>query len=229
MSDLLESDKAGFMGHVFNFNTQSKHEMMNVVQYAVTAIIPVVILNKIIQRFVPEVDEEKGSLEIGIEVIIQIILMFLGMFFIDRLITFVPTYSELKYPLFDVTSITLSVLMITMSLQTRLGGKVSILTDRVMELWSESSDKKKKIKNVKTSQPISQQQQQQQQQPPPPSQYPGSTSIGSLPDVNYDAMYQQQPTPLVGASQPGAGMESMESMEPIAANSGGGSAFGSLF
>jgi len=49
-----------------------------------------------------------------------------------------------------------------MSLQTKLGEKVSILADRVMELWDgTSSDKKKKAgKNgaVKVSQPISGQQ-----------------------------------------------------------------------
>jgi len=41
--------------------------------------------------------------------------------------------------------------------------------------------------------------------------------------VNYDAMYQQQPTPLVDAATPGM----IESMEPMAANTSG--SFGSPF
>ena len=57
----------------------------------------------------------------------------------------------------------------------------------------------------------------------------GSTSISALPQAqtqqmpNYDQMYQQDSTPLVGAATPGA-----ESFEPMAANAGGG-AFGSAF
>jgi hypothetical protein len=43
-----------------------------------------------------------------------------------------------------------------------------------------------------------------------------------LPD--YNQMYQQDSTPLVGAATPGT-----ETFEPMAANSGGGGAFGSAF
>ena len=48
--------------------------------------------------------------------------------------------------------------MITMSLQTKLGEKVAILVDRIVELWDgKPSNKKKGGKNgaVKVSQPIS--------------------------------------------------------------------------
>ena len=38
--------KTGFFKHVFNFNDESKSEMLNIVQYAVLALIPVIILNK---------------------------------------------------------------------------------------------------------------------------------------------------------------------------------------
>jgi hypothetical protein len=43
-----------------------------------------------------------------------------------------------------------------------------------------------------------------------------------LPD--YNQMYQQDSTPLVGAATPGT-----ETFEPMAANAGGGGAFGSAF
>lgn len=222
MSDLLEtSDKNGFVGHVFNFNANAKEEMMNIVQYAVLAIIPVVLLNKSIQRFIPDVDDEKSSLEIGVEVLVQVVIMFLGIFFIDRLVTFVPTYSTKKYESLSVINITLSMLVITLSLQTRLGEKVSILADRVGEMWSGEPKKKKKKKGGQSQ---GGGQAQQQQSAPQQMAPPGSTSIGALPAVNYDAMYQQQPTPMVGAAEP-SGM--MEGMEPMAANTGG--SFGSAF
>jgi hypothetical protein len=72
-------------------------------------------------KYVPESDDKKGSLEISAEIVIQIIVMFIGLLIIHRLITFVPTYSGSKYPDSHIIQIILSVLIITMSLQTKLG------------------------------------------------------------------------------------------------------------
>jgi hypothetical protein len=223
--------KNGFFKHVFNFDEQSKAEMLNVVQYAVLALIPVVILNKIMQRYVPEADDEKGSIEISAEILAQVIAMFLVMLIIHRIITFVPTYSGEKYAEFNLTHIILAMLVIILSLQTKLGEKVSILVDRLIELWEGPKDTKKgKGKgNVKVSQPISQNQLAINQS----INSMGSTSISSLPPVqtqqlpDYNQMYQQDSTPLVGAATPG--MEGMNSMEPVAANAGGMGSFGGAF
>ena len=203
--------KPGFFKHVFNFNDDSKSDMMNIVQYAAIALLPVVILNKAMQRFVPEADDDKGNVEIVAEIIGQVFIMFLGILIIHRIITFIPTYSGSKYANFDVTNIILAMLVIILSLQTKLGEKVSIIVDRVMELWEGPKDTKKKGKkgqgNVKVSQPISQGQSAVVNIPMMTS--PGTTSINSLPSgqqqpqQDYNNMYQQDNTPLVGAASPG--------------------------
>ena len=227
--------KTGFFKHVFNFNDESKSEMLNIVQYAVLALIPVIILNKLTQRFIPEADDEKGSIEIVAEILAQVIAMFLFILMIHRIITFVPTYSGEKYAEFSVTSIILAMLVIILSLQTKLGEKVSIIVDRIMELWNGPADVKKGKKgNVKVTQPISQNQMAMNQSLNSVgvnSGMMGSTSISSLPQnsptqqlPDYNQMYQQDSTPLVGAANPG-----MESFEPMAANAGGGGSFGSAF
>jgi hypothetical protein len=120
LSDSSSSSKPGFFKHVFNFDDDSKSEILNIIQYSLIGIIPVVILNKAMQRYVPEADDEKGSVELLAEIIIQIIVMFLGILLTNRIITFIPTYSGTKYPEFSVTYIILAVLVITMSLQTKL-------------------------------------------------------------------------------------------------------------
>ena len=227
--------KPGFFKHVFNFNDDSKNDMMNIVQYAAIALVPVVILNKAMQRFVPEADDEKGNVEILAEVVGQVFIMFLGMLIIHRIITFIPTYSGSKYANFDVTNIILAMLVIILSLQTKLGEKVSIIVDRVMELWEGPKDTKKKGKkgqgNVKVSQPISQGQSAVVNIPMMTS--PGTTSINSLPSgqqqpqQDYNNMYQQDNTPLVGAASPG--MEGFGGGGVMAANEGGGGAWGSAF
>jgi hypothetical protein len=190
---------------------------------------------------VPESDDRKGSLELSAEIIIQIIVTFMGLLIIHRIITFIPTYSETKYPEFHIVYIVLAVLMITMSLQTKLGEKVSVLVDRAMELWDGKSDAKKKNgKNtVRVSQPISGQVTGQPMNNPAMTQslYTDGTAISSLPTndsgsqmqaqqlPNYDAMYKQNTTPLVGAATPGISQESFG--EPMAASEVLGGSFGS--
>jgi len=191
--------KPGFFKHVFNFNDDSKSEMMNIVQYAVLALIPVIMMNKAMQKYVPEADDEKGNVELLAEIVGQIIIMFLGILIIHRIITFIPTYSNQKYVDFSVTNIILAMLVIVLSLQTKLGEKVSIIVDRLMEVWDGPKDKKKGKKgqgSVKVSQPISQNNTAM-------NQSLGSTSINSLPQQeqqptqqqpDYNNMYQQDAT-----------------------------------
>lgn len=233
-----DDSNKNFFKHVFNFDDDSKSEILNIIQYALIAIIPVVILNKTIGKYVPESDEKKGSLEITAEIIIQIIVTFMGLLLIHRIITFIPTYSGAKYPEFNIVFIILAILMITMSLQTKLGEKVSVLVDRIMELWDGTSDKKRKNgkNNVKVSQPISGQISGQQMNNAAISQslYTDGTAISSLPTnesggessqqlPNYNAMYKQDSTPLVGAASP-----AQESFGPVAASEFlGGGGFGS--
>ena len=233
-------DSKGFLKHVFNFDDDSKYDLLNIIQYAMIALIPVIILNKSMSTYVPEADEKKSSIELSAEIIIQIIVMFIGLLIIHRVITFVPTYSGVKYPDFNIVFIILAVLMITLSLQTKLGEKVSILFDRLMDLWNgtDSTKKKGKSGNVKVTQPIAGQQMggsiTGQVMPQTQSTYTDGTSINSLPTSsststqqlpNYDNMYKEQNTPLVNAATPG-GMEGFQ--EPMAANAVlGGGAFGS--
>jgi hypothetical protein len=247
LTESSSSSKPGFFKHVFNFDSDSKAEMLNIIQYAILALIPIIILNKLMQKYIPEADEEKGSLEISAEVLLQVIIIVLGIFFVDRLVTFVPTYSGIKYLDFSVTTVVIATLLILLSLQTKLGEKISLLFDRVMELWdgpSDKDDKKKKSKgkgSVKVSQPISGQGQQQMQQQPSPDQsaqlqslYGGSTPINQLPSSStstqqlpdYNAMYNQaDQNPLQNAATPGFG----DSMIMAANEALGGSAFGSNF
>jgi hypothetical protein len=227
-------DSKSFFKHVFNFDDDSKSDILNIMQYSLIALLPVVILNKTMSKYVPEADDKKSSLELSAEIIIQIIIMFIGLLLIHRIITFVPTYSGVKYPDFNIVFIILAVLMITLSLQTKLGEKVSILVDRVIELWEGKQDDKKKNKNgkqtnVKVTQPISGQITGQAAMNQ--AMYTDGTSINSLPTStttntvtqqlpNYDNMYRQDTTPLVNAATPG--QTEGYSNEPIPASEFGG-------
>jgi hypothetical protein len=236
--DASDDSKKSFIKHVFNFDDDSKSEILNITQYAIIAIIPVIILNKTIGKYVPEADDKKSSLEISAEVLIQMLVTFMGLFLVHRGITYVPTYSGVKYPEFNIIYNILIFLMITLSLQTKIGEKVSILVDRVYELWEGKPNKKNskngKQPNVKVSQPISGQvlNQNMNQSAMNQAMYSDGTSISSLPSggdtqqtPNYDNMYRQDTTPLVNAATPGLAEGFVN--EPMAANSVLGGGFGS--
>ena len=238
-SNNLENNSS-FLKHVFNFDDTGKSEMLNIVQYATLSIIPIIFLNKIIQKFIPEADDTKGSFELLAEILAQIMAMFIGIIFINRVVTYLPTYSGVKYMEINLVNIVLGFLMIVFSLQTKLGEKANIILARIIELWDGTPAQKKTQKQgqpasgaVRVTQPIS-----------PPMHQPSqadtlsSSAIGLLPqgqpgmptsaptqqqpDTNFQQMYAGPNNPLVDAAN--------ISMEPMAANEAlGGSAFGGLF
>ena len=147
MDILQESRDSGrtFLSHVFSTTEEGKAEVMNVVQYAVLALIPVFILNKLIQRFIPEADLEKSSLELSIEILIQMSVIFIGVILIHRIVTFIPTYSGFRYENLSLVHAVIPFLVIILSIQSKLGLKANILYERILELWNGPSvdDKKK--------------------------------------------------------------------------------------
>jgi hypothetical protein len=147
LQETKDIHKKGFFSHVFSTTEEGKAEILNVVQYAVLGVIPIVLLNKTIQRFIPEADTDNSTLELLAEIFIQLVIMFCGIVLIHRMITYVPTYSGFKYESLTLTNVVLAFLIIVLSIQTKIGIKVNILVDRALELWNGPSDER--VKNVK--------------------------------------------------------------------------------
>lgn len=152
---LNEPVKQSFFKTVFNFDEDSRAEYLNVAQYTVMAIIPILLLNKAVGYVMPMVDENKGSLELSLEVIIQSILLFIGILIINKAIRYFPTYSGMNYQPMDMLSLVPMFLVIMLSLQTRIGQKSAIVVDRTMEIISDKTGvdlDNKKVKDQKRKQ-----------------------------------------------------------------------------
>lgn len=225
--DILQEAKdihrKSFLGHVFSTTEEGKAEILNVVQYATLGVIPIVILNKLIQRFLPEADTEKSSLELLVEVFIQLIVMFCGIIVIHRIISYIPTYSGFKYENLTLTNVILAFLIIVLSIQTKLGIKVNILVDRIAELWNGPSQSKqgKGSGNRGGSTHTISQSDYIDNSPLQGDMYPPAPIVTSKPSGGggYDQMR--------GASSGTAQMSDYSG--PMAANSVLGGSFGSLF
>ena len=150
--------KKTFLSHVFSMTEESNAEVLNVIQYSTLGVLPIIVLNKSIQRFIPEADPDSSSIELLAEIFIQLVIMFVGIIIIHRVITYIPTYSGFKYENLNLTNVILAFLVIVLSIQTKLGLKVNILLDRAMELWNGPTlEKKEGMKNkMKVSKPVSQ-------------------------------------------------------------------------
>jgi hypothetical protein len=218
-----------FLSHVFSTTEESKAEILNVVQYASMGVIPIVLLNKLIQRFIPEADPESSTLEIVVEIFLQLIVMFCGMIVIHRAITFFPTYSGFKYETLTLTNVVLAFLIIVLSIQTKMGIKVNILVDRALELWNGSSYEEKRgaRRNVRTSSPVSQHAHSQADYLDNSQVQSGTFPPAPVATTKQNSLMETYDNMLGGGAHRGMPAQS-DYMGPMAANSLLGGSFGSF-
>lgn len=185
-----------FFSHVFNFEQESRNQMINIAQYTVFSIVFITLLNRFVQDYMPEVDKDKGSVAIFVEISIQCIVLFLGIVFIHRIITFIPSVSGAKYADQNVIAIILPTLILLLG-TSKLGEKVSILVDRLTG--------QQPVKKAPTQ--------------PSLSILPKSQTVNPInsPEPDFNTMFAGPNTPLVNAASPG----SQESFEPMPSNFSG--------
>ena len=131
----VSKEDLNFISYVFNFDDENKTNMLNMLQYVALALIPIVIILKLIKNYVPEEDDSKGSAEILVEVLGQLIIIFLAIWFVDKMIRFFPTYTGVAYHKLNELCFVIPFLILLVTMQTKVGAKINILFDRVMELW----------------------------------------------------------------------------------------------
>jgi hypothetical protein len=131
-----EGSKRGssFVDHVFRLDEQQQGILLNIVQYTIIGFVPILIMLYLVRTYVPEPDDHKATVMILVEIIGQILFMFVFIYFIHRVITYVPTYSGYRYSEFNFTTTILGILMILLSIKTKLGEKVQIIVERAIEL-----------------------------------------------------------------------------------------------
>ena len=78
--DIAKEVKPTFLNHMLRFDDETKHELSNIIQYVVLAIIPIVTVNKLMKKYITDADEEKGSFEISFEILIQLIVLLISLF-----------------------------------------------------------------------------------------------------------------------------------------------------
>lgn len=155
----MPKTESGFIQHMTRFDNNTKSDLMNVAQYSLLSVIPLVLVNKVIGRFVPETDETKGSLEITAEVVGQLVVLLFSLYFINRLVTYIKPYSGAQYTEVNMITLSLVLLVVVFSFQTQLAEKIEILYGRVVELWTgepygEQKEEQQQETRVRVTQPL---------------------------------------------------------------------------
>ena len=209
---------SGFLNHMFTFNDDNKANILNMIQYIIIGIIPIVILLKMIKYYIPEEDFTKSSPELILECGIQLFSIFFSIWFIDR-------FNEINF--------ILPIILVLITMQTKLGSKINILAERLSDIWNGKQELTENMANkenkVNTIQPIVRKERHQSSRADilnNNNMQAGTvtnnvSNISSLPNMmhnqeNMQNMTQQQNLALM-----------QEEFEPMAANMAGGSTFGS--
>jgi hypothetical protein len=205
-------------------------------QYLIIALIPVIILLKLVKEYIPEDNDKKDNLELLFEIILQLGVLFIAIFFIDKITRYFPTYSKVPYSKFNEVSFIIPTLILIITMQTKLGAKINIIYSRGMEAWSGKSALVgvSNHGNAKINQTI-----------PTPGIHQVSRAdtldntlmaprANQMPAQNNISMIDSLPNMMNnggGNSFQGQAMQNafMETMEPMAANGALGGSFGSTF
>jgi len=155
--------------------------------------------------------------------------MILAIYFSNKAIKYIPTYSGVKYVSEgDTTNFLLPFMILLLTMQTKVGAKVNIIFERIIDMWNGRNENTSLNKNeVKVTQPLAGQYQNSQTENLNNMQLlPSNQNVSmQIPNIqpqqspDFNQMYQQQDTSMPGAATPGI-------TEPMAANElGGGGGF----
>ena len=243
----VEKSFTGFFKDLFSCDEQYKCTMLNSIQYMLLAIIPVIIILKLQKHFVPDDDDTKPTLEILLEIILQLLFIIVTITITNKAIRYIPTFSKIDYCDSDnYTIYIVPFLLLLSTMQTKFGTKINILYTRLENyiygktatpppVATNKNQHKPHMKNISNLLPTRQNtgatqfpSQQTLIDTPFPSTQALNNNTGNLPaqgmpganqaNPNFNAMYQHNNTPLVDANVPGGQMYDDSLFEPAAAN-----------
>ena len=121
----------GFFKYILSFPDSAKHDVENMIQYILYAIIPICILYWAILNFVPTYDPTKTYVENLAESLLQYGIIIIGCWFIDRIVRYFPTWSGKNYHDFNYTFI-IPFILSELNTRTNVGEKLASFIDTIV-------------------------------------------------------------------------------------------------
>jgi hypothetical protein len=168
-SNKIKMPKDGFIKHVFDFGDDSKSEVINSIQYLGISFLPVLLANHAMNKIFSEIGtgnnkikaEDASSVQLLAEVLSQLSISLVLLFFINKFVTYFPTYSGT--PFTELNMVNLVFMLLPMPIESggnNVGKKLQVLIKRFDDVIFGDAQPIKKTNagqksNVRVSQPIS--------------------------------------------------------------------------
>jgi hypothetical protein len=120
----------GFFTYVFKLSKFKQEDLMNIVQYTLLSIVPVILFVYFTKKYFPSLEESDSSLYIFTVTVIELIFMIIGIFFIDRIINYIPTYSGKYYETINLTTIVVIFVLFMLITETGFKKRTLIMLER---------------------------------------------------------------------------------------------------
>jgi hypothetical protein len=130
MNNIDSTTNGGFFSYVFKLSKFKQADLLNFVQYSSLSIIPVLILYYLIKKFSFRCTYADSSLYIISITLLPIVLFVIGIYFIDRLINFIPSLSGKYYDVINLTNISILIIIILLTSRGGYQERTSILLYR---------------------------------------------------------------------------------------------------
>ena len=185
-----------FFSYVFNTDLESRALLMNTAQYSLMALVLMVVSSHMLQHYVPPFDEEKSTLSVSLEVILQVVLTFVGIILIHRIIVFIPSISGTSYQELNILAVIFPVMYLLVMCPTPLHEKIYGILNRMIGAQAPKKPKEQRQQSIISPIP--------------------TTVPPKIEEPNFNSMMAGPPNPLETDSS---------TFEPMAANAFGGSLF----
>ena len=130
MNNIDSTTNGGFFSYVFKLSKFKQADLLNFVQYSSLSIFPVLILYYLIKKFSFRCTYADSSLYIISITLLPIVLFVIGIYFIDRLINFIPSLSGKYYDVINLTNISILIIIILLASKGGYQERTSILLYR---------------------------------------------------------------------------------------------------
>jgi len=128
----IKGKTESFLSHMTTVTTLEKNELLNVFQYVLLVIIPLALFLKFMKEYIPPDSASKSSMEITVEVVVQLCLIFTVFWLIHKVILYIPTYSTVPYEKLNLIQLVMPVVFLLFCMKSSISEKVSILLDRAL-------------------------------------------------------------------------------------------------
>lgn len=209
MEDIKPITNQGFFSYVFKLSRFKQEDLMNIVQYTVLSIVPVLLFVYFTKKYFPIVKEDDSSIYVFLITFFELVFMIIGIFFIDRIINYIPTFSGKYYEPINLTTVVIIFVLFMLIINAGFRERTAIMLERFDSwFWFDDALAKKfggsvrkfsifggdveKSSNKKNNKkPVTNMTQESMQNPPLPTQGP----IMPNPMTNYGGTMPTQQAP----------------------------------